>query len=256
MSNRIEVNGVKVNYTRTASNSNSSYTLMFLHGWGGTGKSWNVNVKDLSKNFNCISIDLPGFGQSSEPIDVWSIEQYADFVKNFASTLGVSKFVLIGKSFGGRVAIYYASKYSETLSHLILVASAGVEKKSILVYLKIIIAKIIKKVLYLFEENTSNKIQKLLFNLTGIDKDPYYKWEVKKLITNRDLTKESFQISTPTLIIWGENNQILPLKWGKLLNKNINNSQLRQIPGGHDSHIEFAQDFNNVVINFLSNPQL
>lgn len=252
MNEVIEIEKMRVNYTRTCVTDNPSRVLLFLHGWGGTSRSWDLNIAGLSKKYDCIVVDLPGFGVSSEPAEIWNVADYAKFVKDFAHALGISKFVLVGKSFGGRIAIYYASKWPGSLSHLVLVSSAGVEKKDLITRLEILAAKLIKRLLDLTGERDSERIELALFKAASISKDPDYKWEVKKLVTNTDLTKESSQISVPTLVVWGENDEVLPIKWGKVLNQKIKNSMLRRIPGGHNAHIESAEEFNNLIVAFLT----
>ena len=70
----------------------------------------NISDKYL-EYFNVLSIDLPGFGESDEPDFVWSVYEYADFVKRLVDSLKIKKVILIGHSFGGKVSLVYASKY-------------------------------------------------------------------------------------------------------------------------------------------------
>jgi pimeloyl-ACP methyl ester carboxylesterase len=210
-------------------------------------------MSQLNQDYDCIAINMPGFSVSSQPGKIWGIEEYSQFLKDFTEYLNLNKFVLVGKSFGGRVGIFYASKWPETLTHLILVAAAGLEKKGVLVQIKIELARMGKLPLSLLGSKNLELLRKHYYKAVGISRDTSdYKWEVKKLVTNTNLTKDAETISVQTLIVWGTDDAILPLKVGKDLNSKIKNSILKQIRGGHNAHQESAEEFNSLVDKFLA----
>ena len=254
MNRIVVINGIRVSYTKTCSSNSARGTLVFLHGWEGSSQSWEPNISKLNEDYDCIAIDIPGFSISSQPDKIWGVEEYSQFIKDFAKSLNLNKFVLVGKSFGGRVGILYASKWPETLTHLILVASAGLEKRSLLDWIKIALAKIGKLPLSVLSSKNFELLRERFYKVVGINRDSSdYKWEVKKLVTNTNLTEAAEKISVPTLIIWGINDVILPLKVGRELNHIIKNSILKQIKGGHNAHQESAEEFNSLVEEFLAN---
>ena len=257
MNSQIEINGIHVHFQRECKTTKPNATLLFLHGWGGSSSSWDLNIAELSNHFDCIAVDLPGFGVSDKPQLTWGVADYASFIKSFAEKLELNKFVIVGKSFGGRVGIYYASKWPETLKNLILVSSAGIEKPGIVAIFKVGLAKLgkslISKVLPKFESNARN----IYYNLFGIKRtESDYKWEVKKLVTRTDLSEEAKNITVPTLIIWGSNDKVLPLKVGKKLNRLIKKSIFTIIKGGHNAHIESASEFNSIVLKYSTSSNL
>ena len=85
--------------------------VVLLHGWGQNIQMMEPLVKGL-KNKKVLILDLPGFGESDEPDNVWSIEDYADFINKFVNKLGYEKCSIIGHSFGGKIGLIYASKYN------------------------------------------------------------------------------------------------------------------------------------------------
>ena len=116
--------------------------VVLLHGWGQNIEMMQPLVRGL-KNKKVLIIDLPGFGNSSEPNSVWSIEDYADFVNKIVNNLGYNKCSIIGHSFGGKIGLVYASKYD--VDKLILLASpykVEIKKES----LKLKVLKKVKKV--------------------------------------------------------------------------------------------------------------
>ena len=246
------INGIKVNYTLTTSINPAKGTLIFLHGWGGSSQSWMPNISKLNQNFNCMAIDMPGFNISSQPDKIWGVEEYSNFINDFAQNFNLGKFILVGKSFGGRVGILYASQHPETLSCLILVDAAGLEKKSLLSKIRILVAKTGKTLLFFLSPKCLELIRNNFYKATGVRKDSDdYKWKVKKIVTNTNLAKDAKKISTPTLIVWGKNDKVLPIKVGKDLNRKIKGSIFKQISGGHNAHQESPEEFNSLVEEFI-----
>lgn len=253
---RAIVDGLEVSYVRVCPQKQKVPVVVFLHGWKGKKEVWDKNIFHLSKDFDCIAVDLPAFGQSEGPKMPWGIGQYADFLNVFIENLGLGKVVLVGKSFGGRVAIYFAYKYPDKLSKLVLVSAAGVEGKSFLTKSKILAAKSFKFVLSSFGVSPESFYKS---NLGGVfckifkisQEESFYKLEVKKLVTSLDLSFYCAQIKVPTLIIWGREDKVLPLKMGKKLHHLIKGSRLAIINGGHNAHIEYSDDFNEALAGFV-----
>jgi pimeloyl-ACP methyl ester carboxylesterase len=125
----LEINGIRI-FVRI---KGQGEPLLILHGWGIGLSSW-VDVQDeLSKYFQVITLDLPGFGKSDFPPKGWEVGDYVQFVLDFADLLGIDKFYLMGQSFGGRICIKLAAQYPERVMKLILVDSAGIKHKRTLI---------------------------------------------------------------------------------------------------------------------------
>ncbi|MGM8216518.1 2-succinyl-6-hydroxy-2,4-cyclohexadiene-1-carboxylate synthase [Bacillaceae bacterium W0354] len=101
--------------------------LVFFHGFTGSTKTWDDAVSKLSKSYQCITIDLPGHGQTEiEQLD--SMEQAVDELIEVLKKINVYRFSLIGYSMGGRTALVLAAKHMDSINKLILVgASPGLE---------------------------------------------------------------------------------------------------------------------------------
>ena len=85
--------------------------IILLHGWGAESSLWRNFMEKLSLNgFTSYALDFPGFGKSSLPPKDFSLKDFAAIVKSFSPRLGLSEIILIGHSFGGRVAIKFASQ--------------------------------------------------------------------------------------------------------------------------------------------------
>lgn len=104
-----------------------SKTLVFVHGLGSNLKAWQKNITELKKQYRCIALDLPNYGQSSQGNYPFGMSYFAEVLQHFMDKLEIEKAVLVGHSMGGQTAIHFALSYPEKLSHLILMAPAGFE---------------------------------------------------------------------------------------------------------------------------------
>jgi pimeloyl-ACP methyl ester carboxylesterase len=125
---KADVNGHALSYFEFG-NSDSSLTLVILHGWGLSASLYLEMARLISKKgYRVIVIDLPGFGYSTAPQQKWSYENYADCISKFMyQVIGENQRAsLLGHSFGGGVSISLAYKYPSQINKLILVDSAGI----------------------------------------------------------------------------------------------------------------------------------
>src|SRR5699024_1073597 len=102
----------------------SNTTLVFLHYWGGSSRTWNQVVATLRDEHRCIALDLPGWGQSGPSRDRYRIADLATAVEQMIGALALDRVVRIGHSMGGKVAQYLAGQRPEWLQGLVLVASS------------------------------------------------------------------------------------------------------------------------------------
>ena len=102
----------------------SETALVFLHYWGGSGRTWDNVVTRLRNDYRCITPDLPGWGQSTPSRKGYRMPDLAVAVKEMIETLKLDQVVLIGHSMGGKVAQYLAGQQPTWLQGLVLVASS------------------------------------------------------------------------------------------------------------------------------------
>lgn len=210
--------------------SMSQSSIYILHGWTQTLNKWANFAKKLeSKGFEIKLLKIPGL---TEKIDrIWGIDDYVKWLgENLKREKG--KIILIGHSNGGRIALNFAIKHPEKISKLVLIDSAGIYHSDIIIRTKrsvfFILAKIGRKVIPL------DGARKLLYFLTG-EKD--YKTAdsiMKKTMINLIQSDKSLlieKVKVPTIIIWGENDNITPLSDAEVLSGKIKNSKLYVIDG-------------------------
>ncbi|MDP4038504.1 MAG: alpha/beta hydrolase [bacterium] len=216
-------------------------TILMLHGWGNNLKIFEELATNLAKNNQVIRLDLPGFGDSQIPDETWEIIDYAKFIKDFCVKLNIHPEILIGHSFGGRIIIKLVAEGIIKSKKIILLASAGIkESDSLRNKLFKVAAKGGKIVTSLpgirkFQKNLKEKFYKQA-NST----DYLYSGEMKQIFLNtinEDLRNDASKIKVPTLLIWGKQDNEIPLKQAYILNRQIKNSQLEVL--NHAGHFVF-----------------
>lgn len=123
------------NIAKLKSNTSIAYTdegkgeevLLFIHGLASYIPSWKKNTTALSSKFRCIAIDLPGFGKSQQGVNSGNMNYYAQIVHEFIDELKLKNVTIIGHSMGGQIALNCVLSFSDDIKKIILLAPAGLE---------------------------------------------------------------------------------------------------------------------------------
>ncbi len=118
--------------------------IVLLHGWGLDKSYFEKLVPKLHRNQKIISLDFFGFGKSTKPQIYFDTYEYAYHVFLLLKKLNINSVILVGHSFGGRVAIILGSVFGVNIKGMVLTSSAGVDNKNFLVRIKILTYKITK----------------------------------------------------------------------------------------------------------------
>ena len=128
MEEQVTVKGLRLNYRFAG--TPGGRPVIIMHGWGCRAETMALFEDCITSTYpECAvyNLDLPGFGMSEEPDKVYGIEDYTDTIERFADSIGLDAPILIGHSFGGRIAILYSSR--RPVSGVILVDAAGVKPR-------------------------------------------------------------------------------------------------------------------------------
>lgn len=224
-----------------------------LHGWGNDVSSFWETAENLKDHFTIYLIDLPGFGRSDTPRS-FTVEDYAQVIKEFIEKFNLTKLNILGHSLGGRISIKLLSKYPQIADKLILESSAGIKPKQD--YIKpflYILAKFFKY----FIPNLFNIKQTIRFRIyKNLEADYIHAGKMKQTLTNildEDLSPDITKIKNDTLLIWGDKDQAVPTKYGRQMYQLIPKSRIEIFENtGHFPHIENKDLFLYLVKDFLT----
>lgn len=251
MEKEIELEGVRVAMEVTG----SGRPLILMHGWGCDHSTVRSIAATAALTHTVYNIDFPGFGASEEPVEVWGVECYTRLIEALVKAENLESPVLVGHSFGGRVAILFASR--NKADKVILVDAAGIKpRRTLKYYLKVYSFKAGKKFweLILGKEKAQARIDRMRARRGSSDyagASPMMRRILSKVV-NEDLTDRLPLISAPALLIWGENDTATPLSDAKKMARLIPDSGLVSFPGcGHYSFLDNPGQFRAVLSSFL-----
>ena len=211
-------------------NFSQDKSIIFLHGWGSSRTIMKRVFSPFFSDYKQLYIDLIGFGDSGEPPFPLDSYSYRDIIELFLKEVGFKKEIIVGHSFGGKLATLLKPK------NLILLSSAGIiEEKPLLVKFKIAISKLLKyfglsKLRNLFIANDGKNLSKNMY-------------ETFKSVIQEDFQNEFRAVkSENSLIFWGEDDTATSMESGEKIHKLIPNSKLFRLDGDHfffSKHREF-----------------
>jgi len=200
-------------------NLHNNKDIIFLHGWGANKDIMKNSFSEFFSEFRQIYIDLPGFGKSTIAFSLTS-RDYANIVKNLLDSLNSDYFIIVGHSFGGKIASILNPV------NLVLLSTAGIiEKKSFKVKLKIFLAKILNKL-------NLSKLAKF-FRSKDVKGSNEIVYDTFKNVIKEDFKDIFSSITSNTVIFWGKEDRAVSLKSGKTISSLIKRSKFYELGGDH-----------------------
>ena len=250
---KILVKEIETNYKIGGKGEN----LLILHGWSGSSDSWRKIIEILEIKFRVICPDFPGFGKTKPPKIPWNLDDFVEWLGEFTGKLNLESFFLLGHSFGGRVAIKFSILYPEKVKKLILINSAGIKQdwglreKIIFQASKIGNAIFSKNHFLRFKDGARNLFYRIA-RIKDYSKAKGVMRETMKKIVEEDLLPELPKIQNETLIVWGEKDRIIPLKYAFIFKEKIKNSKLEILPKiRHSPHLEDPEKLAEILFSNL-----
>lgn len=236
------IRNIDINYIQYGSEKGKNIVL--LHGWGQNIEMMKP-LGDRLQDFHITIIDFPGFGESSEPNTSLTIYDYVEILEELLDSLNIHKPILIGHSFGGRVAILYASHNSTEKLVLFGAPCVRHERKS----LKEKVLKSIKKIPGM---NKIGEYAKKYIGSTDYRNASPIMRETLVNVINEDLSSYAKKIQCPTLLIWGTNDTEAPIEEAKELEALLVDGGLVELSGlSHYAYLEALPQVINILHNFL-----
>ena len=250
---KINIEGLDLNYLCEGEGKD----VLILHGWGASIQAMLAIHNHLKDRFKVYTLDLPGFGESDEPKEVWNSHDYADFVKKFMDEMDIKEVILIGHSHGGRVSIVLSSDYPDLVKKMILIDSAGIiPKRKPKYYFKVYSFKALKQIysllfFYIEKEKRLEKFYKKFGSTDYRDADGIMR-NIMVSVINDNLRPLLKDIKAQTLLVWGRDDEDTPVYMGEIMEREIKGSGLVVLEdAGHFSYVDQYQQFKLVIDSFL-----
>lgn len=234
---QVVVNGLITRYQEAGKGK----SLLFLHGWGDEGKTFTELMAAFRSKYRVITLDLPGFGATPPPAEVWGLSEYANFVAAFLKKIKVQPVGVIAHSNGAAVAIKAVASGQLTPEKLVLLGAAGIRpKKPVRNLLFNAIAKTGKVVTVALPDKTRKKLRGRLYHTIGSDyRSVEGMEETFKKTVAEDVLHDAASLHLPVLIIYGEGDDATPPALGELFHQEIANSSFEVIgDAGHFVHLD------------------
>ena len=238
-----KINLDKVNYIQYGNDKGKD--IILLHGWGQNIEMMEPLGNPLSNKYHITILDFPGFGKSSEPDEVWAVSDYANLVHELVKKLKIKKPTLIGHSFGGRVSIVYASMYE--VDRVVLFGSPCVKTKHELTLKE----KMLKKAKTIPGMKKAAELAKNYIGSVDYKNASPKMRDILVKTVNEDLSAYAKKITVPTLLIWGENDEAIPVEEAKMLEDLLTDGALIVLPGTHYAYLENLNQVINIINSFM-----
>jgi 4,5:9,10-diseco-3-hydroxy-5,9,17-trioxoandrosta-1(10),2-diene-4-oate hydrolase len=233
-------------------------------------------VAPLSQQYRVYALDLLGFGGSDKEIGEFSLPYGAAFIADFMDALSIDRATLVGTSMGGAICAQFAVQFHPRLEKLILVDSAGFGRELNLALCSWSVPIVGGVIFSLYQRLFPLIIRWAFYDPGSLDREwsngaaamlrkPGVKENslevVRRGIDGRgqreellyDLHRQLPHITAPALIIWGSHDSAVPLSHAYTARELIPNSRVQVIDRcNHMPHLERPQEFNQLVLDFLS----
>jgi pimeloyl-ACP methyl ester carboxylesterase len=218
--------------------------VILVHGLSGSTRWWGRNVPTLSQRYSVYLIDLPGFGAMRRARPTFALNQAAAWLLDWMDAVGIKQAHFIGHSMGGYICIKIAAQHPKAVRRLVLVAPAGVP------YLHTI-GDYFLPILGTFRYTTPSFLPTLFYD--GMRAGPRTLLRAAQQLLAADVQADLQAIRAPTLLIWGENDTLVPPAMGEILRAEIANARLLRLSkAGHIVMFDQADEFNKAVLDFLA----
>ncbi len=229
--------------------------LLLMHGWGCDNSVFRLCSEYLASRYRVYAFDLPGFGASSEPDSIWGSADYVDMLRAFVVDNSLENPTFMGHSFGGKLSLLYASRF--TVERLVLVGSAGVKpRRSMEYYFKVYSYKAMRVLTNLLLPRA--KAEEIIAARRAKAGSSDYNNASQRMrailsrVVNEDMRGVMPKITAPTLLFWGDKDTATPIADARVMERLIPDAGLVVATGcTHYAFVENRGLFDAVIKSFL-----
>ncbi|OQR61604.1 hypothetical protein B6E66_23475 [Streptomyces maremycinicus] len=267
----IDVNGVttRVLEGRPKAFGTGRPSLVLVHGLGARADRWRANIDALAaEGHRVLAFDLPGHGLAQKGALPYSVPFYADYLKGVIDTLALDDIVLVGTSLGAHVCAYAATRHRDIAVGLVLVGAVGVlpagEQARALIGASVLNTGrdgVKGKLAFVFRD-PSWATEELVEEEHRVNNSPgaheaavvlaeYFRDRLDDDVVGPLLAERVNGL--PTLLVWGADDVVVPVPVAQASQQLLGGVPLAIIPeAGHAPYLEKADEFNEIVLRFLS----
>lgn len=274
------VNGQEIHTTEEGSPNRQKAIL--IHGWSSSSYAMSPLTGLLSQRFSCVAVDLPGYGKSPRLSGPTTIGAYADLLVDLIEQVSDGPVVLVGHSMGGMIALTIAQRYPEVVERMVLICPTITGQLSTMINMLISPINMIERfaigafLVSTFEKAYVGLTDRLMrpvsfADRTGITQEEYYRLRADArrpgqgrvraecffAMRDHDLSGRFTEMEVPALIIWGAEDNTVPLRDAGVVADEWPQADLRIIPkAGHWPHFEAPDITRRHVAAYLGLPLL
>jgi len=270
----LELHGDRVAYR----DAGSGETLLLIHGMAGSSETWRAVIPQLAKKYRVIAPDMLGHGQSDKPRGDYSLGAFAVWLRDLLDELGVTRATIVGQSLGGGVAMQFVYQHPDYCQRLVLISSGGLGP-DVGWTLRLLSAPGAELILPVIAPkpvlNVGNKLRSWL-SAAGIQSPRGAEiWSAYSSLSDSQtrhaflrtlrsvvdyrgqavsaLNRLHLTSQLPTMAIWGDKDQIIPLDHAYAAQAARPGSRLEVLAGvGHFPHVERPTDVVDLIDDFIT----
>jgi pimeloyl-ACP methyl ester carboxylesterase len=268
------ISGVRIFVHQSGTPARGKTPIVLVHGWLLSHYMWRHIVGPLTQaGHSVIALDLPGFGESDRPSTAsyrYDTTAFSDTVLDLLDSLSIERAILCGMSLGGAVALVTAARHPERVERLALIDTVvyptPLPPEGYAVKLPVVGQFLFR--LALARKNIRAHMKRDIYFDPSFVTDEWvdYVWEraqrpggveaahrALEILENPDTVMHSIAaVRAPTLIAWGEQDQLFPVAHGRRLHGQLTGSELRVIPAcGHSPAEEKPEELLAALLPFL-----
>jgi len=239
------LNGVAVHYYCAGRRGTP---IVLIHGLGSSAETWAAVVPMLSKEFLVYALDLPGFGRTPLAPEGTNISNHVLYLERFLDALGYPHVTLVGNSLGGWITTRFAVKHPERVERLYLLNSAGLKRENS--HSPYAEDRTAARRSFGHMMGFSFPVPKFVLDaVVRNSQTPAYAGFIRSYDPREELDSVLADVQVPTIIIWGELDNLLPLICAYDLHSGIANSELVLLPHvGHMPQIQAPVKVARIIL--------
>jgi pimeloyl-ACP methyl ester carboxylesterase len=269
----LDLHGDRVAYR----DEGSGEVLLLIHGMAGSSDAWRELIPRLAKNYRVVAPDLLGHGQSTKPRGDYSLGAFAVWLRDILDELGIARATIVGHSLGGGVAMQFIYQHPDYCERVILISSGGLGP-DVGWILRLLSAPGAEFILPIIAPTpvlkAGNKIGSWFTSAGMRAPRASEMWRAYSSFSDRP-TRDAFlrtlrsvvdyrgqavsalnrlhvRSELPTLAIWGEDDEIIPVEHGYAAKAARPGSRLEVLPGvGHFAHVEAPNEVADIIDDFM-----